>query len=167
MQGDLGSALADQNLPWTLLFKCPQNGIRVNLHDGQFGQSLCKPRSAPGCAVGSAFALHPQCLQAAGLFTLLRCMLSCQTYLKQHSRQSLRHKCRMEIQPTADVLQVFLAECDLKLVNFAPQNISNMMWACATLGVSPGRLLSTLTAVKPDLQHALYRAMWSGLPIIM
>ena len=47
--------------------------------------------------------------------------------------------CRMELQPAADVLQDFLAECELKLVQFAPQNISNMLWACATLGVSPGK----------------------------
>lgn len=46
----------------------------------------------------------------------------------------------MELQPAADVLQDFLAECELKLVHFAPQNISNMLWACATLGISPGTL---------------------------
>lgn len=44
----------------------------------------------------------------------------------------------MELQPAADVLQNFLTECELKLGQFAPQNISNMLWACATLGVSPG-----------------------------
>lgn len=48
--------------------------------------------------------------------------------------------CRMELQPPADMLQDFLAECELKLLQFAPQNISNMLWACATLGVSPGAL---------------------------
>lgn len=44
----------------------------------------------------------------------------------------------MEIQPAADILQDFLAECEVKLMQFAPQNISNMLWACATLGISPG-----------------------------
>ena len=48
----------------------------------------------------------------------------------------------MELQPAADVLQDFLAECELKLGQFAPQNISNMLWACATLGVSPGTSFS-------------------------
>ena len=47
----------------------------------------------------------------------------------------------MELQPAADVLQDFLTECELKLGQFAPQNISNMLWACATLGVSPGAKL--------------------------
>lgn len=50
----------------------------------------------------------------------------------------------MELQPPADVLQDFLAECELKLGQFAPQNISNMLWACATLGVSPGACLGSL-----------------------
>ena len=49
--------------------------------------------------------------------------------------------CRMDVQPAANVLRSFLAECEVKLVHFAPQNISNMLWACATLTVSPGILL--------------------------
>ena len=47
---------------------------------------------------------------------------------------------RMDVQPAADVLQPLLAECEVKLVHFAPQNISNMLWACATLSISPGSL---------------------------
>ena len=57
----------------------------------------------------------------------------------------------MEVQPAADVLQEFLSECEAKLMQFAPQNISNMLWACATLGVSPGR--SSLAFLNCPLWH--------------
>ena len=83
----------------------------------------------------------------------------------------------MEVQPAADVLQEFLSECETKLMQFAPQNISNMLWACATLGVSPGRSLasiskmltsaSLLTAVfQRHLQHrhSLHMTMCCCVP---
>lgn len=50
----------------------------------------------------------------------------------------------MDVQPATDVLQPLLAECEVKLVHFAPQNISNMLWACATLSISPGSLTIAL-----------------------
>ena len=72
----------------------------------------------------------------------------------------------MELQPAADVLQAFLAECELKLVQFAPQNLSNMLWACATLGVSTGMLprrLSSPQSPEPEPSYAKHTAMLSSL----
>ena len=60
--------------------------------------------------------------------------------------------CRMDIQPGQDVLQAFFAECEAKLVHFAPQNISNMLWACATLTVSPGE--SSVSTLCMLIMHA-------------
>ena len=57
----------------------------------------------------------------------------------------------METQPAADILQEFLSECETKLMQFAPQNISNMLWACATLGISPGKLF--LANLMPTSGH--------------
>lgn len=65
----------------------------------------------------------------------------------------------MDVQPAADVLRSFLAECEVKLVHFAPQNISNMLWACATLIVSPGKLLCH----KQQLQNSSSRLETTGL----
>ena len=49
--------------------------------------------------------------------------------------------CRLEHAPNADLMAAFSREATNKLREFAPQNISNMLWAYATLGHSPGKLL--------------------------
>ena len=46
--------------------------------------------------------------------------------------------CRLEHAPNAELMAAFSREANNKLREFAPQNISNMLWAYATLGHSPG-----------------------------
>ena len=46
--------------------------------------------------------------------------------------------CRLEHAPNAELMAAFSREASNKLREFAPQNISNMLWAYATLGHSPG-----------------------------
>lgn len=67
----------------------------------------------------------------------------------------------MDIQPGQDVLQAFFAECEAKLVHFAPQNISNMLWACATLTVSPGT--SCISILCMLVMHAAASRQWTAL----
>ena len=45
---------------------------------------------------------------------------------------------RLEHAPNAELMTAFSREANNKLREFAPQNISNMLWAYATLGHSPG-----------------------------
>ena len=60
--------------------------------------------------------------------------------------------CRLEHAPNADLMMAFSREATNKLREFAPQNISNMLWAYATLGHSPGTL------------HHLNHCFCCGLP---
>ena len=45
---------------------------------------------------------------------------------------------RLEHAPSTELMAAFTREANNKLREFAPQNISNMLWAYATLGHSPG-----------------------------
>lgn len=46
--------------------------------------------------------------------------------------------CRLSVVPSEGLLGAFAAETELKLVQFAPQNISNVIWSYATMGITPG-----------------------------
>ena len=46
--------------------------------------------------------------------------------------------CRLNVVPSEGLLGAFAAETELKLVQFAPQNISNVIWSYATMGITPG-----------------------------
>ena len=65
---------------------------------------------------------------------------------------NVTHACRLEHAPNADLMAAFSREANNKLREFAPQNISNMLWAYATLGHSPGDTsLSIAVKSKPPL----------------
>ena len=55
---------------------------------------------------------------------------------------TLRCWYRLEHAPNAELMAAFSREANNKLREFAPQNISNMLWAYATLGHSPGTLVA-------------------------
>lgn len=55
--------------------------------------------------------------------------------------------CRLEHAPNTELMAAFSREASNKLREFAPQNISNMLWAYATLGHSPGAMSKTCTKV--------------------
>ncbi len=55
---------------------------------------------------------------------------------------TLRCQYRLEHAPNAELMAAFSREANNKLREFAPQNISNMLWAYATLGHSPGTLIA-------------------------
>lgn len=65
---------------------------------------------------------------------------------------TLRCWYRLEHAPNAELMAAFSREANNKLREFAPQNISNMLWAYATLGHSPG----TLVALSSTPQCHLY-----------
>lgn len=65
---------------------------------------------------------------------------------------TVRCRYRLEHAPNAELMAAFSREANNKLREFAPQNISNMLWAYATLGHSPG----TVTAFCSTLQCHLY-----------
>lgn len=94
---------------------------------------------------------------------------------------SLCCRYRLEHAPNAELMAAFSREANNKLREFAPQNISNMLWAYATLGHSPGTLIAFcstnqchLYVVVPDA-HAklaladvmLMMAFVQGLRLIM
>lgn len=52
-------------------------------------------------------------------------------------------------------MAAFSREANNKLREFAPQNISNMLWAYATLGHSPGTLIAFCCDRAPQLSATL------------
>ncbi len=91
---------------------------------------------------------------------------------------SLCCRYRLEHAPNAELMAAFSREANNKLREFAPQNISNMLWAYATLGHSPGTLIAFcstnqchLYVVVPDAHAKLALAdvncFVQGLRLIM
>lgn len=71
---------------------------------------------------------------------------------------------RLEHAPNAELMTAFSREATNKLREFAPQNISNMLWAYATLGHSPGRSVDLFWPTPRCQLHLVVITGWSPMP---
>lgn len=141
-----------------------------------------------GCAGFSLFTVHRAVnafLQtSAGCWTVSNlpvlgshcrspCMLQLECMNVGTKQSSEWLYCRLEHAPSAELMAAFSQEASNKLQQFAPQNISNMLWAYATLGHSPGvqhslacisTLLGILSLSSPNNRwnYGTQRAQMSG-----
>ena len=132
----------------------------------------------------SGFVLGILCCGYAGSFLLVVHMLACKCFIApgmSKTATSLFHSafsflavgfstnhvicCRLEHAPSAELMAAFSQEASNKLQQFAPQNISNMLWAYATLGHSPGLHHSPVKSFQ--LQHCLDVFSAGTLPALL